>query len=113
MIIEQIIITYLGNIQGFPDVYTMRPETKPDTYVIVEKTGSSAENKIYSANVAIQSYAPDLYSAAQLNETVKAAMENIVTLDDIASCRLQSDYNYTNTATKQPRYQAVFNITHY
>lgn len=113
MIIEQIIITYLGNIEGLPDVYAMRPETKPDTYIIVEKTGSSAENRIHSANVAIQSYAPDLYSAAQLNEAVKEAMLDIVTLDEIASCRLQSDYNFTNTATKQPRYQAVFNITHY
>lgn len=111
--IEQIIIQYLGTIQDLPDVYAMRPENKPDTYIIVEKTGSSTANKITTANVAIQSYAPDLYSAAQLNEAVKAAMEGIVTLDHVASCRLQSDYNYTNTATKQPRYQAVFNITHY
>lgn len=111
--IEQIIIEYLGNVNNLPDVYAMRPETKPDTYITVEKTGNARANKINTATIAIQSYAPTLLQASQLNETVKEAMDNIITLDDIASCRLQTDYNYTNTATKQPRYQAVFAITHY
>ena len=111
--IEQIIIEYLGTIEGLPETYAMRPEEKPDTYIIVEKTGNSRENKINTATIAIQSYAPTLLEAARLNEAVKEAMDNIITLETVSSCKLQNDYNFTNTATKQPRYQAVFAITHY
>ena len=33
--------------------------------------------------------------------------------DDIIEVELQSDYNFTDTETKEYRYQAVFNVTHY
>ena len=54
-----------------------------------------------------------LFGAASLNERVKKVMENIIELDDICSCNLNSDYNYTDTGRKKYRYQAVFDITHY
>lgn len=112
--IEQIILDYFENLEGFTvPPYMMRPEVKPAEYIIIEKTGGSETNKIKAANIAIQSYAPTLYEAAQLNETVKEAMANIIALPSISSCRLQNDYNFTNTATKQPRYQAVFIVTYY
>ena len=112
--IEQIILDYFESIQDFPVTpYVMRPENAPTSYIIIERTGGSSTNKIKSATIAIQSYAPTLLDAATLNEAVKEAMEDIITLDSISSCRLQNDYNFTNTATKQPRYQAVFNLTYY
>lgn len=47
------------------------PETMPETYVLIEKTGSGMNNHIKSATFAIQSYASSLYEAASLNEIVK------------------------------------------
>ena len=32
---------------------------------------------------------------------------------EVASCRLNSDYNFTDTTKKQYRYQAVFDIVYY
>lgn len=94
--------------------YAERPETDPNrTYVVIEKTGSSETNYIRSATVAIQSYGLTLYEAALLNEKVKEVMRDIVMLPSVSSCDLNSDYNYTYTAMKAYRYQAVFVLTYY
>ena len=61
----------------------------------------------------MQSYGGSLYDAARLNHTVKAAMRDTVILDDVISCKLNSDYNYTDEETKRYRYQAVFDIRFY
>ena len=61
----------------------------------------------------MQSYGGSLYEAARLNHTVKAAMRDTVILDDVISCKLNRDYNYTDEETKRYRYQAVFDIRYY
>ena len=87
--------------------------SEQSSFIVIEKTGSSDEDGIYGATIAIQSYAPSLYEAASLNEQVKDAMKDIVELDEVSDCDLNSDYNFTNTLTKQYRYQAVFDLIHY
>lgn len=113
MIIEKVILDYLNaNIDGVVS-YVERPETLPTRFILIQKTGGGAENKINSSTVAIQSYAESLYEAAALNEVVKSVMLEIDSLYEIGSVRLNSDYNYTDGANKQYRYQAVFDIKHY
>ena len=94
-------------------VYMEEEERMPEEYVLIEKTGSSRENYIEKAVLAIQSYAESLQGAAELNERVKAAMERIIELPDISRCELNTDYNYTDTKRKKYRYQAVFDIVYY
>ncbi len=94
-------------------VYMEEQERMPKEYVLIEKTGSSRENYIEKAVLAIQSYAESLQGAAELNERVKAAMERIIELPDISRCELNTDYNYTDTKRKKHRYQAVFDIVYY
>ena len=89
------------------------PPDPPDRCVVVEKTGSSVENGIYTALIIVQSYGRSLLAAAELNEQVKAAMNELPDLDEVCSCALNSDYNYTDPAQKRYRYQAVFDVTHY
>lgn len=109
--IETVLINYL-NDELAPPVYMERPERPPREYVIIQKTGSSKRNQICTATIAFQSYSESLFEAALLNEDVKAAIENAVTLPEISAAKLNSDYNFTNTAMKQYRYQAVFDITY-
>lgn len=110
--IEKTIIDYLN--QELPvAVFLERPKNPPNKYVIFEKTGSSKLNHLVTATFAFQSYAPTMLEAAELNEEVKAAVESMTVLDTICSARLDSDYNFTYTAMKDYRYQAVFDITHY
>lgn len=109
--IETTILDYLSSVLPEPCSLEV-PERPPARFVVLEKTGSSRENHINTASFAVQSYAPSLFEAAELNERVKAAMDDLILLPDIFSSKLDSDYNFTDTATKRYRYQAVYNITY-
>ena len=111
--IEVTILNYLNTKLDPIAVFMEVPEGAPDKYVLIEKTGSRVNNHIRSATFAIQSIAPSLYEAAELNEMVKEAMDAIIELNEIARSSLNSDYNFTNTAAKQYRYQAVYDLVHY
>lgn len=110
--IEQTTLDYLNDTLTEP-CYMEEPDEE-DTFVLLEKTGSSLSNYVYSATFAIQSYATSLYEAAKLNEKVKAAMLTIADeLNTISKCSLNSDYDFTDTTKKRYRYQAVFDLIHY
>ncbi len=110
--IESIVRDYLAE-KLTVDVYLEQPKEKPETFVLIEKTGGRLTEHIRSATMTIQSYATSLYNAAKLNDEIIKAMEDILELNEITSCTLNSDYNYTDTRTKQYRYQAVFNLIYY
>lgn len=110
--IETIIFEYLGANLDEP-VYMERPEEAPESFVLIEKTGSQQSNHITTSTFAFQSYAPSLYKAVVLNEKVKSIMLEAITLAEISRSTLNGDYNFTDTSTKEYRYQSVFDITHY
>lgn len=112
--IEEIIKDYLKTrldvrvLLEYPD-----SNANEERFVVIEKTGSNEANGVKSATIAIKSVADSLYKAAVLNKQVKGAMREIVTLDEVSGVSVNSDYNYTDTQTKQYRYQAVFSVSHY
>lgn len=109
--IETILIDYLTDAL---DVFVgMEPKTELTDYVIVDKTGSSRTNHIITSTFAVQSYGASLYEALQLNKRVEAAMFSMLELPEVARVELETDYNFTDTTTKQYRWQAVYQITHY
>ena len=110
--IELTILNHLKTKLSVP-VYLEEPEIKPDRYVLFEKLGSDKKNNLLSASFAFQSYAESLYQAVVLNELTKTAVDSLIELDEIASVKINSDYNFTDTTTKRYRYQAVYNFNHY
>ena len=110
--IEIIIKNYLAEKLSMPVVLEV-PADPPKSFVLLEKTGSSREERIDRAMLAIQSYAPSMYEAARLNERVKAAMDSAAELDAVSASRLNSDYNFTDTTTKRYRYQAVYDLVYF
>lgn len=110
--IESRLIKYLAEALDIP-TYAEAPEDATGEYLVVEKTGSSRTNYLDEATIAVQSYADSLADAAWLNQRVKSAMLNAWILDDISSVRLNSDYNFTDTATRNYRYQGVYVVTYY
>ena len=113
--IEEIIMDYLisRDIDWIRNhVYMEKPEKKIEEYVLIEKTGSGQTDKIDRAMVAIKSIsAKRMVRAARINECVKKEMMRMAELSDaVYSCDLVSDYNFTDTETKEYRYQAVFNL---
>lgn len=109
--IEKILLDYLSETL---EVFVgFEAPTDTTDYVLLDKTGSSRTNHIITSTFAIQSYGASLYEAMLLNAAVEAAMEAFVELDQITKVALETDYNFTNTTTKQYRWQAVYDITHY
>lgn len=113
MNIETKLIKYLSKALDTEDVYLEVPETGIKKFIVIDRTGSSTADMIYTAQIAIQSYDSTRLKASELNEEVKAAMDDFMYEDGVSDCRLMTDYNFTNTARKQHRYQAVYSITHY
>lgn len=114
MNIEAVIVAYLQESLGTSFVYAEVPEKpRSDEYYVVDKMGGGMTNRIKSSTVAIQTYGPSKLRASEMNEAVKEAMDGIVALDSIGGIRLNSDYNFSNTAKRQHRYQSVWDITHY
>lgn len=110
--IETIILAALTDALPVP-AYMEAPLNKPESYVILEKTGTRREDRLDTATFAVQSIAATLLEAATLNETVKAAMNQLpYVVEEIFAAKLNSDGNFTDTRTKERRYQAVYNITY-
>ena len=59
------------------------------------------------ANVNIDTEHMLKHCATEVVEAMEAMAE---TVDGVYSCKLNSDYNFTNTETREYRYQAVFNL---
>ena len=110
--IELIVLNHLKN-HLTESVHLEKPSAETGSYVVFEKTSSGKSNHLPSATIAFQSYASSLYEAASLNERVKNAVESLIELDEIRGLDLNSDYNFTDTSTKEYRYQAVYDIRYY
>lgn len=109
--IAKTLLDYLDSNLSVPVV--MEAPEQTTGYVLIDQTGSSRTNHIITTTFAIQSYGASLYDAMLMNETVKATMVGFAELDEITRVELETDYNFTDTATKQYRWQAVYLITHY
>lgn len=110
--IEKIVLNYLDAHLDY-DVFMEVPETPPTNFIIVEKVNGGISNLVKSATFAIRSYSGTLLNAAEMNEAVKSVMDNITELNGVSSCRLDRDYNFTDTSTKRHRYQSLFVLAYY
>lgn len=114
--VENIIISYLNNHEdiAFP-VYGDIPRNLRDgdfCYYLVEKTGSGNRNHIHTAQVVVQSYGTSKAQTAGMSENMIGVMLGITSLPAVSACHLNSDYDFTDTAKRRYRYQAVFDITY-
>lgn len=112
MIIEKTIYDYLSDMLSVP-VFLERPKDQQTNFVLIERTSGSKQNGLSTATVAIQSHSASMLNAVTLNGAVKQAMEAMISLTNIFSVKLNSDYNFTNqNSFRGYRYQAVFFITY-
>ena len=110
--IEQIILDYVSAALSVP-VRMEIPADPPARFVVLKRSGRGRENRLEAANLIADSYAESLLEASRLNEQVKAVLDELDSLDEISDAQLATDYPLTDTASKQYRYQAVYEIYHY
>ena len=112
-LIEATVISHLVTELKTAHVYAERPVNPPDEFYIIEKTSSDETNHIQAATVAVQSISrSSLLRAAQMSKDAERAMKTLISEPDVSRCKLNSAYNYTDTETREYRYQAVFDITY-
>lgn len=111
MIIEKVVCDYLQTKLDCP-VLPEKPKRPFGKMVFVERTGGRGRF-IKESTVAIQSYDDSMLKAAELDEMVKELMFGITEIPDITHIELNATYNFTDTTTKEHRYQSVFDLTHY
>ena len=116
--IEELVRNYLMEKLTVPVEF--HKQTGQSEYVLLQKTGSGRENFLNHATFAIQSYSETLYGAMVLNDVVKLALLGDGTesfgiageVSSVSKCSLNSDYEYSDTAKKEHRYQAVFDFVY-
>lgn len=111
MIIEKRIYDYLKSKLSV-HVGMERPQNPPESYVIIERVGGYESNFVSQATIAIKSIAPTLFRAASLDHDVVTAMRDFATVDNVSSCSLNADTNFTDTTTKEYRYQSTYIIAY-
>jgi hypothetical protein len=109
--IELTVCNYLSEKLDCP-VLPEKPDRPFGRMVFVERTGGRGRF-LRETTLAVQSYGTSLYEAAALNEEVIEQMMGLVEVSEVTKVTLNSNYNYTDTTTKEYRYQAVFDIVHY
>lgn len=110
--IEKIVIDYLAAAQQLP-VYAEKPVNPEGEYILIERIGGSEVNRIREATVVVQTIAGTLYQAAELAEEIRALMLDIVSLNSVFHCSVNAGpYNYTDTDTKEYRYQTVYTLNY-
>lgn len=103
---------HLEKALGLPVLFE-RPAVLPASFVLAERLGGGEETGLYTARMALQSYAGSLFDAMLLNERVKQAMTGFAAREDVCRVGLEGDYNFTDPETKRYRYQAVYEIVFY
>lgn len=112
MTVEEFYVDFLTEALDVPVSGNVPEDPRPERFVTIEKTGSSTDNFVYRPVIAVQSWAETRMDAARLNELVKQAMLGSIVSPRIFRCNLDTDYYFPELELKQPRYQAVFEITY-
>lgn len=107
--IEETVLEYLQEALNIEEVFLEIPRQIPSQFIVLRITDRGRENLINEVTVEIMSYAESKYSAALLDENVRAAMDQIQSLTNI-SCRFGGGNDTQDTTIKKARYRCYYNL---
>ena len=107
--IEKTVLDYLIEELETNDVYLEMPNELPDQFVVFRVMDRGKTDQINAVTMEFYSYGRTKLEAAQLDEKLREAMDNIVTLPDI-SCHFGGGNDNPDTTIKRPRYRAYYNL---
>jgi hypothetical protein len=100
----------LSNV--YTAIYLETPKTMPDECVIFRIIDRSWSNLIDTVTVEINSYAKTKEEAAELDASVRRAMNAFSYEDDISASKLSGGNDANDTTLKRYRYRCFYNITY-
>lgn len=111
--IEKTLITYLSGALDVPVFMGEKPSTKPGEYVVIRYVDGGRVNMIDSASFICESYSTSLQKAAELNDLVKTAMYNAVSVASISAAKCTGGGQNIDTVSKTYCYECVFNVYYF
>lgn len=110
--IEEKLIAFL-NENGEAPAFGAFPDTEPDNFYLVERSGGGSEPGLDRAILTIMSYAPNRYASASLDYALRGDMLRFYERGDVAHVRHVSSCCLADPRTKRERYQAVYEVYSY
>ena len=111
MLIETTIRNYL--IEKIPNVPIEVEAPKNESkFVVLTVIDRGKENLINAVTVEFDSYGESKFEAAELDEMVREAMEEIVELGSIFSSKIGGGNEAFDDELKKDYYRAYFNLTY-
>ena len=111
--IEAKIISYLKSVpelSGISIKLGEKPKDKPKEYIVLEVLDSGRTNFIDAITFNIYSYSDSLLNAAKLNQKVKKAMYNAISLDNVSASKCGGGGQSIDTTSKEYAYECIFNL---
>lgn len=111
MLIEQTVKDYLDSVLNNTGikVYPEIPKNPPEKFVVFKLIDRGRENMINEVTFEFYSYGNNTLEAAEVDESLRNAMDNIVTINDI-SCHYGGGNNSPDTTLKRYRYRSYYNL---
>lgn len=111
--IEVAIRDYLAEkIDPIP-VLMEQPQRPPIEYVLLRLVDSGVVNKVDAATFFVTVRSDTLYNAAQLRDSVKDALFDVISEDFITSSTLGGESAQTDSANNVYQYELTFNFYYY
>ncbi len=111
MLIEKTIRDYL--LDKIPNVpIDVQEPTDESKYIVFRVIDRGKLDLINAVTVEFYCYGKSKFEAAELDEELRSAMEDIVELDSIFSSKLGGGGDDYNTDLDKNRYRSYFNLTY-
>lgn len=110
MNVEEALIAYLPTVLGVP-AFGETPEERPESFVVVDRTGGPTELVRDIPSLAVQWWADNKADACTLSVDGRAALRAFVNEDDIMKVEIGSTYSFPDPESSQARYQTTCTIT--
>lgn len=107
-------VKYLNGIEGIgATAYPQVPSTRPDTFVVIERTGGADANRVQAVeSIDADCWAESLYAASELAARVRAALlEMPDAYADVFHAEITTTYLNTDMDSGTPRYTVSADIT--
>lgn len=90
-----------------------QPQERPNEFILLQKIDGGETNKLKASTFSIKAKATNQYTAAVMNESIKSAMFEINTLDDVSGVRQGGEDGRIDTSNQMYEYETIWNVYHY
>lgn len=111
MLIEKVIRDYLIEMLPTVKIDTEQPSGNPESYIVFRVIDRSVTNHINSATVEFYCYGKSKIEAAELDETLRNVLPEIIHYTDLFSCRNGGGNDDKDDSLKRYRYRSYYNMT--